>query len=318
MLDTSVGLSTPPTLSSLRSIPPGIRHMAASAFFFSLMSMLVKLAGDRLPSHQIVLVRAVVCLVLSWITLRGAGISPWGGDRVRLVLRGVLGTVSLVCFYYSLVHVPFAEAAVLQHVSPVLTATMAIWFLRERPSPRLWAAIACSLVGVLLIARPALVFGGVAVEPHPWGVAAGLVGALCTAFVFVLIRSMGGREHPLVVVFYFPLVAVPLVLPLAIPQWVWPTPTEWLILVGVGVATQLAQVHMTRGIALTPAGRASAVGYLQVVLAALWGALIFDEIPDRMTIGGAALIVGATLAVAFGRSDRPATTEQAIVEADQK
>lgn len=281
--------------------------MAASAVLFSLMSLLVKLAGHRLPSHQIVLVRAVICLVLSIGWLRLARVSLWGANRRLLALRGLLGTCSLLCFYYSLVHLPFAEAVVIQYLSPVLTAVLAAALLAERPSPRLLGALACSVGGVIAIARPAILFGGAAADLAPWGVAAALVGSLFTSIVFVLVRGLGDREDPLTVVFYFPLCAVPLVTPLAIPVWVWPTPLEWLILAGVGVATQLAQVSMTRGLMLEPAGRASAVGYLQVVLAGLWGALFFDEIPDLASLAGAVLIVGATLALTL---DKPAIVER--------
>lgn len=287
--------------------------MAASALFFSLMSLLVKVAGDRLPSHQIVLVRAVICLGLSYGWLRLAGVAVWGTNRRLLLLRGVLGTGSLLCFYYSLVELPFAEAVVIQYLAPVLTAGLAAAMLAERPSRRLIAALVCSIGGVLAITRPPALFGGAAADLPPLGVAAALVGALVTALVFVLVRRLGDREDPLVVVFYFPLCAVPLVAPLAVRVWVWPTAFEWLVLAGVGVATQLAQVHMTRGLQLEPAGRASSTGYLQVVLAAIWGALFFDEVPDGLAMAGSLLIVGATLALALSPRERPAT-DRAMVD----
>lgn len=281
----------------MRLLSPGVRHMAASAFFFSLMSLLVKLAGSRLPSNQIVLARGVVCLVLSYGWLRARAIPPWGKNPRALLLRGLFGTTSLLCFYYTLVTIPFAESVVLQHLNPIFAALLAALVLGERIGARVALATALCLAGVLAITRPATLFGASDISAHlpALGIAAGLGGAISSAIVFVLIRSFGSREDPLVVVFYFPLVTVPLVLPLAIAVWVWPTPLEWLTLCGVGIATQLAQVHMTRGLALEPAGRASAILYLQVALAALWGALFFDEIPDALTLLGAALIVGGTL-----------------------
>jgi drug/metabolite transporter (DMT)-like permease len=284
------------------SIPIGIRHMVAAAFFFSLMSLLVKLAGARLPSSQLVLARALVCLVLSWLWLRRAGIPPWGKSPRVLVLRGLFGTVGLVCFYYTLVTLPMAESVVIANTAPIFTALLAALLLGEAVNRRLVLAVACSIAGVLAVARPGILFGGTsnahAQALDPWGVAVGFAGALASAFVYVLLRRIRDRESPLVAVFYFPLVTVPLVAPFAAASWLWPTPTEWLMLLGLGFATQMAQVHMTRGLMLVPAGRATAVAYIQVVLAAVWGATIFGEVPDLLTIAGALLILAGTFVAA--------------------
>jgi drug/metabolite transporter (DMT)-like permease len=82
---------------------------------------------------------------------------------------------------------------------------------------------------------------------------------------------------------------------------VWPTAIEWLVLFGVGVCTQVAQVCLTRGLSLERAGRASSVGYLQVAFAVAWGALVFTEPPGWTTLAGAGLIIGGTVLVASTR-----------------
>jgi drug/metabolite transporter (DMT)-like permease len=71
----------------------------------------------------------------------------------------------------------------------------------------------------------------------------------------------------------------------------------WLVLLGVGLATHLGQVFVTWGFRLERAGRASAIGYLQIVFAAVWGWLLFKEGPDAWTWAGAGLIVASTLAL---------------------
>ena len=279
--------------------------MAAGAFWFSIMSLLVKGAGARLPSMELVLARAVVTLVLSVALLRRARISPWGTRRGRLALRGLFGFTALVCFYYALTHLPIAEATVLQYTNPVFTALLAALLLGERLTWRESGAALVSLAGVVLVARPAALFGGAAPLPTV-PVLIALLGAFVSAAAYVTVRSLGSSEHPLVVVFYFPLVSVPLALPAVLPLWIWPTPLEWLALVGIGVATQIAQVYMTRGLQLEPAGRATAVGYLQVVFAAAWGMLLFHEPLHPLTLFGTVLVVSGTLALALRR--RTATT----------
>jgi drug/metabolite transporter (DMT)-like permease len=285
----------------------GIRYMAYGAFWFSLMSLLVKTAGQHLPSQQVVLVRGVITLVLSYAMVRRAGVSPWGQNRTMLVLRGLFGFGGLSLFYFSLTHLPLADASVIQYINPVFTAVLAALILRERMGATEIAGLLCCLAGVMLIARPAFLFAGDEHRLDPWLVGLAVTGAFCSACAYVTIRKMTG-EHPLVIVFYLPVVTVVGTLPLLGRNAVWPTPLEWLVLAGVGVTTQVAQVYMTRGLQLEPAGRATTVGYLQIVLAGIWGALFFGEIPDLWSVTGAALIIGSTLAIAIWRgATRPPT-----------
>ena len=145
------------------------------------------------------------------------------------------------------------------------------------------------------------------------GAGSGRAGALCSACAYVTIRQMTD-EHPLVVVLYFPLVTVPATIPLVWGHLAWPTGMQWLMLAGVGVTTQMAQVSMTRGLQLEPAGRATAVGYLQVVFAAIWGVLFFAEHPSPWTVGGAALILVSTIVLA-GSGRQPVAQQVAMEDA---
>ncbi len=141
--------------------------------------------------------------------------------------------------------------------------------------------------------RPGVLFGsGAALSAS--GVAAALGGATFSAFAYTTVRSLSRTEHPDVIVFYFSLVATPATLPFAAASWVWPSPRGWLILLGIGVSTQLGQVFLTRGLSLVPAGRGTTVGYIQIVFAAAWGWLLFHEPPTAWTIAGGALVMAST------------------------
>ena len=265
--------------------------MAASALGFSAMAALVKLATRTLPTGEIVLARAVVTLAISYAMLRRAGIAPFGTRRGRLVVRGVLGFCALACYYVSLAKLPLADATVLQNTTPVVTALLAWWLLDERVGRAAAFAIACGLGGVVLVVHPS----GAAADPL--GVAVALGGATLSAIAYVTVRQLAATERPLVIVFYFPLVATPLALPWALVDFRWPTPVEWLLLVAIGATTQLGQVFMTMGLAIERAGRATSVAYLQVAFAMVWQLAVFGQAPALGTVAGAALIVAGTLAV---------------------
>ena len=282
----------------MRTVPPGLRYMAYSAFWFSAMSLLVKVAGARLPSMEIVLVRAIITLALSWALVKRAKLNPWGNRRGMLLLRGLLGAAALNCFYFSIVHLPLAEATVIQYTNPVFAALLAAVLIRERLGPFEIAGVLASMIGVALIARPSFLFADAA-QVDPLHVIIAVCGALFSATAYVTVRMLRGADDALVIVFYFPVVTVPLVLPFAIAGWIPPTPAEWLVMLGIGITTQIAQVYMTRGLQLEPTGRATAVGYLQIVFAATWGALLLGERPDRWGLLGILIIIGGTLLISL-------------------
>ena len=276
--------------------------MILSAFAFSAMTVFVKLAGERLPSQEIVFARALISLALSWSMLRREGVSPWGHDRLWLWIRGLLGCAGLSCVYGAITHLPLAEATVLQYFHPPITALFAGLFLGEVLSRRLVGAMAISLVGVVLVARPAALFSEAAPALDPVWVGVALLGATFSAAAYVVVRRLSRSEHPLVIVFYFPLVTVPAALPTMWPDFLWPRGIEWLWLAGVGIATQVGQVSLTRGLALLPAAHGTALSYLQVVFAAFWGLLVFAEHPDAWAVMGGGLVVAGAFFLARGTS----------------
>lgn len=280
-------------------IPPGVRFMLASALAFSIMTAFVKMAGERIPSQEIVLFRAIISLGLSWAFLRHAGIPLLGTNRRLLLLRGFLGFLGLSCVYYAVTHLPLAEATVIQYLHPMFTAVMAAIFLREHLSRSVFLAIGVSLVGLVIIARPSFLFAQ-AQTLDPLALLAALGGAFFSGAAYVLVRKLSSTEHALVIVFYFPLVTIPLALPGAIVHWVWPEGWEWLMLLGVGVFTQLGQVYLTHGLRHEPAGRATALSYSQILFAALWGIFFFGEVPDVwLWVGGLFIVLGTWINIRF-------------------
>ncbi len=269
--------------------------MAIGAFWFSVMGLLVKVAGRRLGSMEIVLARSVVTLALSWWSLWRAGVSPLGRNRPLLFVRGLLGSTALLFYFYSIVHLPLGEATLIQYTNPVFATLLAAMILDERlRAPEILCLVA-SLVGVLFVAHPSPLFGTGATHADTFAIVAAVIGAACSGAAYTLVRKMRGSEHPIVIVGYLPLLSVPMSLPLALANWTWPNAGEWLVLLGVGVTTQLAQIAMTRGLQLERTARATTAGYLQVAFAVLWGAIFLGEIPDAWTLAGAVTIIGSTL-----------------------
>lgn len=263
----------------------GLGQMVLATVLFFGMSASVKQVAE-LPTLEIVFFRALFSLVLGGLWLRWEGVSPWGRHRGLLVLRGLFGTVSLICYFASLQNLPLATATILQNLSPLFTGLLAWWWLGERLTWRTGVLFALALLGVALVSGgPAggdAVFVGIAV-----------VGAALSAGSYLSIALLGEREHPLVIVFWFPLVTVPLVLPLLPPLWIWPSAQQSFWLVAIGLCVQTAQVAMTRAYQWAPAGRAALTAYLGVVWATVGGWLLFGEVLGPRELIGVVLVTGA-------------------------
>lgn len=277
----------------------GLLHLLTAALLFSMMSALVKVAGETLPSSMMVCARAIVTLAMSAVWVKSRGLSFLGVNRPLLVLRGVLGFIGLLTYFFAITRLPLAEVVVIHHVNPIVTAGFAAFFLGERVRASFVVAVVLSLTGLSLITGPSLFTAG-APSLDTLGLIAVIVGVFSSAGAYVCVRKLRATDDPLVIVFYFSLVAVPGSLPFVIPTFVMPQGGEWLLLLAIGVVTQLAQVELTRGLSLVEAGPATTIGTINIVFGAFFGLAFFDEALRATTIAGAALVVLGTITVAFG------------------
>lgn len=283
------------------AMPIGMRYMILSALGFALMAACVKMASaNGIPVMEIVAFRAVVSLILSYTDVRRKGISLFGNNKPLLIARGVVGSLALICVYYSVTHMPLAEATVLQYLHPMFTAVLAVWFLKEAIRPALAASISFSFLGLLMIARPAWLFGGLSTDISDIALTAAILGAFASAVAYVLVRRLSQSEDPSVIIFYFPLVTLPFSFLLLGKGFVVPDIESFFILVMVGVFTQIGQIGLTKAMQTEPAGRATAFSYLQVVFAACLGWLFFSEVPDLWVwIGAVSIMIGAMINMLF-------------------
>lgn len=280
--------------------PLGLRYMIEGAFYFALMSVFAKLAGKDMPFQQVVLGRSIVAMAMSYWSIRRLGLNPWGNNKVLLASRGFLGFVGLCFFFYSVVALPLADATVIHYTNPVMVAVLAALFLGEAVTRRVVFGAIAALIGVSLIARPAFLFGDANALPTI-PVLAAVGGAATSAAAYTIVRQLAKTDHPMVVVFWIPLMSLPFVLPWTLLTGKVPTALEVLWLLGVGVSEQIGQVRLTQGLALEPAGRAITMTYLQVVFAFIWGIALFREVPSALALLGAGVVFASTVWVATKR-----------------
>lgn len=269
--------------------------MLLSALGFALMAACVKLVALRgIPLLEIVAARSLVSLAISYVDVKRKGLSVWGTHRKLLVARGLIGALALICVYYAVMQLPLAEATLLQYTHPVFTAVLGWLALKEGIARSTVLCIVLSLTGLVVMVQPA--FTQTANTPlslFPVGIA--LAGAFGSGIAYVLVRRLSPVEDASVIIFYFPLVALPLSVALLGNNFVVPDMQSLGLLLLVGVFTQIGQVGLTNAMRSETAGKASAYSYVQVIFAVVLGWLLFAEVPSVWTWAGGALIIAGAL-----------------------
>ncbi|MCC5918692.1 MAG: DMT family transporter [Cryomorphaceae bacterium] len=247
---------------------------------------------------ELVWFRSVISLMITVTYLRSLKISVWGRmeNRKLLYMRGVFGVTALSLFFYTLQKMPLATAITLQYLSPIFTAIFAILFLGERVRRIQWLWFAVAFSGILVVRGSA--------EGVTWGLFfAGLASAALAGAAYTVISKLKNREHPVVVVFYFPLVAIP-VMSIFLPSiWQMPIGWDWLFILLMGVSTQFGQVYLTKAYQAEEASRVAIFKYLGIVFGLGFDLFLFQVHHTLGTLLGIALvIVGVVLQIVQKKS----------------
>lgn len=261
--------------------------MLIATFFFALMNVSIKMV-PRIPAFEIVFFRSVVSLVASYVMIRKLGLNPLGNNRSFLALRGFFGMVSLVTFFFTIQKLPLASAVTLQYLSPIFTVLFAVFFLDEKVHPVQWLCFAVAFAGVALIR-------GFDTRLEWQYLALGVMSAMFSGLAYNSVRKLRDTDHPLVVVFYFPLMAFPFSLVYCLFIWVTPMGWEWLWLFLVGVFTQIAQVNLTHALQNEKLAAISGLNYLGILYALFFGYVFFDETFKWVVLLGIFLVLTGVL-----------------------
>jgi drug/metabolite transporter (DMT)-like permease len=274
--------------------------MLAAALAFSVMGLLVKLVGTRVPALEAVFVRSLVTLVIV-SSLAWHGRVPIRGRRPGLLLlRALTGTVAIILLFWALARLPVADAMLLNQATPVFVLPLAAIFLGERLRATAVALALGALLGAVLVIRPT---GSVVNLP---GLVA-LGSALFAALAYVLLRKLAPFEHAVTVVFWYACVSTLLPLPLMLPVFVWPGATTWLALVGVGAMATTGQLLLTAAYRHGEAGRLAVIGSTGALFGAVWDLVFFGHAPGLLTALGAVLLLACSAAMQWRPRDVPPT-----------
>ena len=254
----------------------------------AVMAAMIKHLADTLPVEMIVFGRNLIGLaVLLPVLVASGGIRDLRTSHLRLhFIRGFTGVTAMFCFFFTIAHIPLAEAVLVKMTVPFFLPLVAWLWLNDRISGHTWAAIVLGFVGVGVILRAD---EGV-VDPV---MLVALAGAAIMSVAKVSIRRMAASEPPHRVGFYFSLFATLLSALLLLSVQQMPTGTEMLWLLAIGSVAIAGQYAMTTAYQLARPGQVGVYNYSAVVWAAFLGWLFWGETLVLSTVLGTLLIIGA-------------------------
>jgi len=261
----------------------GIRYMLLSIVSFSLMHLCVKAIPD-IPVSQTILVRSVFSIVFCLIAIKQAKVSVWGNNKTFLILRGLTGMFSLICFFYSIQMLPLGTAVTIGNLVPFFTLFLAFLFLQEKIPHLKWIFFGISFMGVFLMK-------GLDKNLSTIGIILGLCAAFFTATAHFVVRKLRDTDHTSVIMFYFPFITIPFMLPFAILQWQTPDARECLFLLLIGITTHVGQLFLTKAYKHEEVKNISYVYYLGIVLSFVYGIMFFGEFLSLKSSVGVGLVI---------------------------
>lgn len=284
----------------INKIPASVRYMLISALAFALMSSCVKLVSTYgIPIIEIVAARALISFIISYIDVKRKKISIWGHNKKLLLTRGIVGSFALICVYFSVATLPLAEATLLQYLHPVFTAILAIIFLKEKIKTSTVLCIILCMTGLLVIIAPGFTFENTTNLPL-LSIMVALLGALGSAIAYVIVKRLSNHEDSSVIIFYFPLISLPLSILLLGNNFVMPNTEALILLLFVGIFTQVGQIGLTKAMQTEQASKATAYSYIQVIFSIILGGLLFSEVPSIWTLSGGFMIITGAFINIFG------------------
>ena len=268
----------------------GILFIVISAFFYSLMSLFVRLAGD-LPTFQKAFFRNVVAALFGAALLLKSGSFKWKkGSLPALLGRSIAGTVGILCNFYAIDHMNISDASILNKLAPFASIVFSIWVLGEKPSWKDLLLVGVAFAGALFVVKPSLdIF-----QSLPALV--GVVGGLSAGLAYTFVRKLGTHgERTAVIVFFFSAFSCVSMLPMAILEYEPMTFAQVGFLLLAGLSAGGAQFAVTKAYTFAPAKEVSVYDYSQVLFAAVWGILFLSQFPDWWSLVGYVVIIGAAV-----------------------
>jgi len=291
----------------------GIFFIVLALLIFSLQDVAVKWIGGDYSVIQIVVIRSLIALPATLILFRlegGQGM-PTTERHVLEYVRGFLLFLSFTTYMMGIAALTLADLGTIRNSAPLMITLLSVVWLGEKVNIHHWLALIIGFMGVLLIVQPGS-------ATFNQGSIFALIATISYALNVMITRKLRTSDSSATMAYYSSLVylvaavvvaPLPLVvgeMPDAHPSiaflfraWAMPSFLDLMIMAGLGLIWAVGMYMIARAYSLTQASIAAPFEYVALPISAMWGFLLWQEVPTMATWIGAILTIGSGLYILY-------------------
>lgn len=286
----------------IKRINIGVWYMLFASFCFAIMGAMAKELSLYMDSLEVVFFRNLIGVILVLVSFLKVPIKQKGGKPFLLLFRGFMGFVALVAFFYNIAHISLADAMTFSRTSPMFTALLAFWFLKEKIGLKEIVALIVGFIGIVFIMKP----DGLRLDlTDVLGLLSGIGAALAYTSVkelkkyydtraIVLSFMLTGTIGPVLLIVFNDFLHVEFLK----ATFIIPDLKMWGFILGLGASATVAQIYMTKAYGATKAGIVGAVSYANILFSIIIGVMLGDSLPDLWGALGIILVIIGGILVA--------------------
>jgi drug/metabolite transporter (DMT)-like permease len=292
-----------------QNLRQGIIFMLIASFSFAMVGACTRILRDSISSVEIVFFRNVIGVVFIGYSVFKRPLIQIGGKPFLLVFRGVIGTIALYTFFYSITKIGLAEAITYQQTYPIFIAVFSIFIAGEGLRRNEWLAVLLGFAGICFIFIPQMSGGSLNTRSHVIGIA----NAILTGFAYMSIRGLSSYYDARSIVLSFMIsgIILPIIsmgigqyydfpsIDFLVASYVSPHGFDWFWIVVLGIAAMIGQIYLTKAFSYGKAGTVSAVGFSNIVFSVIFGLFLGDPRPSTLAFLGIGFVIISGIIISY-------------------
>ncbi len=278
-------------MSNQENKTKGIFFILCAALCFALMNLFVKLSGDLPPIQKTFFRNGIAFWVALYIILKKKPEVNFNKTiSTSLFMRSLFGTLGIICNFYAVDKLLFADATMLNKMSPFFTVIFSFFILKEKVKFPQLMIILGAFMGMLIAIRPS--FHNINFIPS----AIGFFGGVSAGVAYSYVRKLGNNHvDSSLIILCFTSFSLITTLPLIIMNFQPMELKEVIILIVSGFFGTGGQFAVTKAYTYASAREISVYDYSQIVFAGILGLIFFRQIPDKYSLLGYSIIIGMAI-----------------------